>query len=74
MEFYQSTARGRAFPCQNSDQREVEEEPVFAFPMMNLFPDRNLLPPEASTSVVLWLASDEASTELAAPSPSMPDR
>ena len=49
-------------------------EPVFAFPMMNLFPDRNLLPPEASTSVVLWLASDEASTELAAPSPSMPDR
>ncbi len=27
MEFYQSTARGRAFPCENSDQREVEEEP-----------------------------------------------
>src|SRR2546429_2050108 len=27
---------------------------------MNLFPDRNLLPPEAISSVVLWLASDEA--------------
>jgi hypothetical protein len=31
-----------------------------SFPMMNLFPDRNLLPPEAISSVVLWLASDEA--------------
>ena len=27
---------------------------------LNLFPDRNLLPPEAVSSVVLWLASDEA--------------
>ncbi len=27
---------------------------------LNLFPDRNLLPPEAISSVVLWLASDEA--------------
>ena len=27
---------------------------------MNLFPDRNLLPPEAVSNAVLWLASDEA--------------
>jgi (+)-trans-carveol dehydrogenase len=27
---------------------------------LNLFPDRNLLPPEAISAVVLWLASDEA--------------
>ncbi len=27
---------------------------------MNLFPDRNLLPPEAVSAAVLWLASDEA--------------
>jgi (+)-trans-carveol dehydrogenase len=27
---------------------------------MNLFPDRNLLPPEAVSDAVLWLASDEA--------------
>ena len=27
---------------------------------LNLFPDRDLLPPEAVSSVVLWLASDEA--------------
>jgi len=27
---------------------------------MNLFPDRNLLPPEAISAVVLWLASEEA--------------
>lgn len=27
---------------------------------MNLFPDRNLLPPEAVSHAVLWLASDEA--------------
>jgi NAD(P)-dependent dehydrogenase (short-subunit alcohol dehydrogenase family) len=27
---------------------------------LNLFPDRNLLPPEAISVVVLWLASDEA--------------
>lgn len=27
---------------------------------MNLFPDRNLLPPEAISAAVLWLASDEA--------------
>ena len=27
---------------------------------LNLFPDRNLLPPEAISSVVLWLASEEA--------------
>ena len=27
---------------------------------MNLFPDRDLLPPEAISAVVLWLASDEA--------------
>ncbi len=27
---------------------------------MNLFPDRDLLPPEAVSSAVLWLASDEA--------------
>lgn len=27
---------------------------------LNLFPDRNLLPPEDISSVVLWLASDEA--------------
>jgi (+)-trans-carveol dehydrogenase len=27
---------------------------------LNLFPDRNLLPPEAVSSAVLWLASDEA--------------
>ena len=44
-------------------QRHISSpmEPVFDFPrMMNLFPDRNLLPPEAISSVVLWLASDEA--------------
>jgi len=36
-------------------------EPVFDFPMlMNLLPDRNFLPPEAISSIVLWLASDEA--------------
>jgi len=28
--------------------------------MVNLFPDRNLLPPEAISSLVLWLAADEA--------------
>ena len=28
--------------------------------MLNLFPDRNLLPPEAISAAVLWLASDEA--------------
>jgi (+)-trans-carveol dehydrogenase len=28
--------------------------------LLNLFPDRNLLPPEAVSSAVLWLASDEA--------------
>ena len=28
--------------------------------MLNLFPDRDLLPPEAISSVVLWLASEEA--------------
>lgn len=27
---------------------------------LNLFPDRNLLPPEAISNVVLWLASEEA--------------
>ena len=27
---------------------------------LNLFPDRNLLPPEAVSAAVLWLASDEA--------------
>ncbi len=27
---------------------------------LNLFPDRNLLPPEAISAAVLWLASDEA--------------
>lgn len=27
---------------------------------LNLFPDRNLLPPEAVSNAVLWLASDEA--------------
>ena len=27
---------------------------------LNLFPDRNLLPPEAVSNVVLWLASEEA--------------
>jgi SDR family mycofactocin-dependent oxidoreductase len=27
---------------------------------LNLFPDRNLLPPKAISAVVLWLASDEA--------------
>jgi SDR family mycofactocin-dependent oxidoreductase len=27
---------------------------------MNLFPDRNLLPPEAVSAAVLWLASDDA--------------
>jgi NAD(P)-dependent dehydrogenase (short-subunit alcohol dehydrogenase family) len=27
---------------------------------LNLFPDRDLLPPEAISAVVLWLASDEA--------------
>ena len=27
---------------------------------LNLFPDRGLLPPEDISSVVLWLASDEA--------------
>ncbi len=27
---------------------------------LNLFPDRNLLPPEAISAVILWLASDEA--------------
>src|SRR5579885_1995516 len=28
--------------------------------LLNLFPDRNLLPPEAISAAVLWLASDEA--------------
>lgn len=28
--------------------------------LLNLFPDRNLLPPEAISSAVLWLASNEA--------------
>jgi len=27
---------------------------------LNLFPDRGLLPPEDISTVVLWLASDEA--------------
>jgi NAD(P)-dependent dehydrogenase (short-subunit alcohol dehydrogenase family) len=33
---------------------------LYLMNQLNLFPDRNLLPPEAISAAVLWLASDEA--------------
>ncbi len=38
----------------------TEENMLNLMNALNLFPDRNLLPPEAVSSAVLWLASDEA--------------
>ena len=38
----------------------TEEHMLTLMNQMNLFADRNLLPPEAISAVVLWLASDEA--------------
>jgi SDR family mycofactocin-dependent oxidoreductase len=38
----------------------TEEHMLNLMNTLNLFPDRNLLPPEAISSAVLWLASDEA--------------
>lgn len=38
----------------------TEEHMLMLMNQMNLFPDRNLLPPEAVSAAVLWLASDEA--------------
>ena len=41
-------------------QQATEENMLNLMNALNLFPDRNLLPPEAVSSAVLWLASDEA--------------
>jgi (+)-trans-carveol dehydrogenase len=38
----------------------TQEHMLTLMNQLNLFPDRDLLPPEAISSVVLWLASDEA--------------
>jgi SDR family mycofactocin-dependent oxidoreductase len=38
----------------------TQEHMLYLMNQLNLFPDRNLLPPEAISAAVLWLASDEA--------------
>jgi (+)-trans-carveol dehydrogenase len=38
----------------------TQEHMLHLMNQLNLFPDRNLLPPEAISAAVLWLASDEA--------------
>lgn len=38
----------------------TREHMLMLMNQLNLFPDRNLLPPEAISAAVLWLASDEA--------------
>ncbi|HEV7235286.1 MAG TPA: SDR family oxidoreductase, partial [Ktedonobacteraceae bacterium] len=38
----------------------TEEHMLALMNQLNLFPDRNLLPPEAVSAAVLWLASNEA--------------
>jgi SDR family mycofactocin-dependent oxidoreductase len=43
-----------------SGPQATQEHMLHLMNQLNLFPDRNLLPPEAISAAVLWLASDEA--------------
>lgn len=43
-----------------SGPQATQEHMLHLMNQINLFPDRNLLPPEAISAAVLWLASDEA--------------